>query len=154
MRALIALALFFTACLSKDDELSEHMKIEHPNGVILVLSKDWSADKTPSGFRVSAQKSQFARYPEEVLVSIKEKDWKPQGVWPLIRYLKERAIYYREDIEEGGSGGSTHILTAWESIPNGYIMIEQHTQAEGMSSPNYSLAWKVIDSIGLSRAIK
>ena len=94
------------------------------------------------------------RFPEEVLVSMQSEDGKPQVEWPLKRYFKERAIYYRTEVEEGGSGGSPHILTAWERIPGGYITIVQHTQAEGLSSPDFSFAWKVIESIELPRENK
>lgn len=155
MRLFITLALaimILTACSSKQDSISEHMKKEHPNGITLMLSENWSADQTSNGFRVSTRESQFARIPEEVSVSLNSIDQKPEGEWLLTRNFNERLIHYRIDMKEGGSGGSIYILTAWEKIHNGYIRVEQYTQVEGHSSPDFSLAWKVFAGIELPGA--
>jgi hypothetical protein len=127
------------------------MRFEHPNGITLMLPRYLVADPTSTGFLVSTPQSRFLRIPEEVSVDLRADAREPKGEWPSTRDFDERVIYFRVDMEEGGSGGSTYILSAWETTQDGYIEVKQHTQAEGLSSPDFSLAWKVIEHMELTR---
>jgi hypothetical protein len=47
---------------------------------------------------------------------------------------------------DAGSGGPDHQLQAWEPQQNGYLWLEQNLQAEWPMEPDFSTAWRILES--------
>jgi len=54
-------------------------------------------------------------------------------------------------LSEGGSGGETYTLEAYEVVPNGQIEYSQAMQSE-YDEPDFALSWSIIQATKLNAA--
>lgn len=119
-------------------------KLKHENGLALSIAADLQTSKTHDGFIIYPEGGLDRRSPIQVSVSFYPGQ-SPEGDWPNSKSLNGSTIYYRENSQSGGSGGTEYTLEAWKKCVDGYIKTEQTVQIE-YGNPDFSLTWQIISN--------
>ncbi len=140
------IGLFLAASLSmcSINQNENTIAITHPNGLRLNLPQSLSFEQTSEGFLIRPQKYQELRYAPEITVTLHANRQQPEGEWPQVRKIDGRSVQYRIEKKVGGSGGDIHILSGWETYPNGYILFQEDVQIEEPMKPDFTLGWLII----------
>ncbi|MGH1343537.1 MAG: Tsi3 family protein [Nannocystales bacterium] len=60
------------------------------------------------------------------------------------RSLTGGPVRYVEEVREGGSGGSEHVLLAWRAVGERTLVMEASAQRES-GKPNFAVAWQALE---------
>ena len=118
---------------------------KHPNGLVVGVPEKFVARQTETGYTIQPEgdANSKARYPVEISVSLVKAQNVPQESSLKTRRVGQREIHYRVEKGAGGSGGEQYFFTAYEAVPNGYILYSQAKQSES-GEPDFDLCWSVI----------
>lgn len=124
--------------------------VTHSNGLTLKIPATYAVRETPDGFVVEPADNANAqtRYPTEVEVARRQASDFTVPADAKEKSVADRTINYIVEEGEGGSGGSEHELTAWENVPDGFVVYQQRQQAEH-STPEFEMCWTVIKNSSL-----
>ncbi len=112
-----------------------------------------TAQQTDNGFVIEPEggSNSRVRRPVAVYVSLTKNAGAPQDLSFQTKSLAGREIRYRIDKSEGGSGGETYTLEAYEIVPTGQIEYSQAMQSE-YEEPDFVLSWSIIQATKLNAA--
>ncbi len=130
-------------------------QVQHPDGLTVGVPQGFAAQQTDNGFVIEPEggSNSRVRRPVAVYVSLKKNAGAPQDLSFQTKSLAGREIRYRIDKSEGGSGGETYTLEAYEVVPNGQIEYSQATQSE-YEEPDFALSWSIIQATKFNAAVK
>lgn len=154
IKILIAVCAISAACDSakkKDDFVMRNAKqARHPNGLTVKMPEGYIAKQTDDGFVVEPENNNL-RVPIDIYVSIirGEKEAEQNSNFRTT-HLAGKTIRYSIEKGEGGSGGESYSLTAYETVAGGFIKYSQSTQSE-FSEPDFALAWQIIENAYLNQ---
>jgi hypothetical protein len=125
----------------------KRITMKHPSGLLVQLPEsEFRVEQTELGFRITPPDAAEVRSPFEVRVEVHE-GHQPEGEWPQKRTIEGREVRYRVDVQEGGSAGQLHTLSAWESWGNRYVLVTQRVQSEPPATPDFGAAWLVVAGV-------
>lgn len=120
-------------------------EVRHPNGLTVGVPEGFAAKQTDSGFTIEPEgnKNLQLRHPVIISVSLVKGKSVPQEPSLQTKGLAGKEVRYHVDKSEGGSGGETYSLTAYESVSGGYIEYSQAMQSED-GEPDFAACWSVV----------
>lgn len=151
--------LLFAACdFVKKNEPSVMQitnQVQHPNGLAVGVPRGFTAQQTDNGFVIEPEgdSNSRVRHPVAVYISLTKNAGAPQDLSVQTKSLAGKEIRYRVDKSEGGSGGETYTLEAYEIVPNGQIEYSQAIQSE-YEEPDFALSWSIIQATKFNPAGK
>ncbi len=149
--------LLFAACdFVKENEHSIMQitkQVQHPNGLIVGVPQGFTAQQTDNGYIIEPEGSSNSRVrrPIAVYISLTKTASALQDSSLQTKSVAGKEIRYHVDKSEGGSGGETYTLEAYEIVPNGQIEYSQATQSK-YEEPDFALSWSIIQATKLNAA--
>jgi hypothetical protein len=148
--AVIAVVVFTLACGDSEDPQpeawvgAELVAVSHPNGLVLELPQGlYLVETTAAGFRIRPKGAQRMRSPFEIRIEVGGES-PPDGDWPQRRELRGHQVRFRLETHEGGSGGTEHVLHAWQTSGEAVLTLQQRVQFEGPGRPEFRDGWAVL----------
>ncbi len=125
-------------------------QVQHPNGLEVGIPKGFTERQTDDGFIIEPENNGNSklRHPIIVYVTLKKNADTSQNSSFQTKTLAGKEIHYHIEKSEGGSGGETYTLGAFENVPNGQIEYSQAMQSE-YSEPDFALVWSIIQTTKL-----
>lgn len=122
-------------------------EVRHPNGLTVKVPEGFAAKQTDDGLVIEPEgdKNSQVRRPVAVYVSVIKGKGVPEGATLRTKALRGKEVRYLIDKSEGGSGGETYSLEAYEARPDGYIEYTQTTQSE-YGEPDFATCWSIVES--------
>jgi hypothetical protein len=130
-------------------------EVHHRNGLIIKVPEGFASKETDEGFVVEPEgdKNRQLRRPVAVYISLVKGKSVPTGTSLQTKTLAGKQVRYQTEKSEGGSGGETYSLEAFELVPGGYIEYSQAIQAE-RGEPDFAMCWSIIESAKIDTAVK
>jgi len=118
---------------------------KHPNGLVVGVPEKFVARQTEIGYTIEPEgnANSKARYPIEIQVWLVKGQNVAQVPSLKTRRVGEKDVFYKVEKSTGGSGGEQYFFTAYEPVPNGYILYSQGKQSDS-GEPDFDLCWSVI----------
>ena len=126
-------------------------QVQHPNGLEVGIPKGFTESQTDDGFIIEPENNGNSklRHPIIVYVTLKKNADTSQNSFFQTKTLAGKEIHCHIEKSEGGSGGETYTLEAFENVPNGQIEYSQAIQSE-YSEPDFALTWSIIQTTKFS----
>jgi hypothetical protein len=150
---VVLISLVFAASCSPQKPnryVAESKKeVQHPNKLILKIAESLRPIETERGFSINPQEKLALRYAINFSVSVySNRDAQPETSQFARRAIGNRVILFRQSDEPASGASGDEIirkLTAWEKIPNGYILYEQSTPETHFAEHDFDLLWHVAE---------
>lgn len=148
---LVTSTLLFAGCTSVEKSERPAMQttkeVRHSNGLLIGVPEGFAAKQTETGFIVEPEgnKNLQLRRPVIIYVSLVKDQNIPRDSLLRTKSLTGKKVRYHVDKSEGGSGGETYSLEAYESLPAGHIEYSQAIQSED-GEPDFATCWSVVET--------
>jgi hypothetical protein len=116
----------------------------HPGGLRLRLPERLFVETTSTGFLIRPPDWMERRTPFEITMKLLT-GRPPEEQFGKIHQSKSQHIHYGIKKIEGGSGGPTHVLTAWKVCESRYVQLRHSVQVGELSEPDFTLGWLLIE---------
>ena len=136
----VLFAIYSVNHFRTDFTIPNAQKVIHPKGLVVLIPPDYREKQIGNGFHITPKGNDF-RVP--IIIDVELMPKKAIDASLQTRNIAGKTIHYSIQEGEGGSGGATYDLTAYEFVDESCIVYTSSDQQE-WGEPDFDLLWKIV----------